>query len=53
MRPVIHLIPFVQMFRHKKYPWIQLAGHPGNFLKGIQQVKHERNKTHSIGTIKI
>ena len=38
VRPVIHVIPFVQMFKHKKYPWVQLAGHPGNFLRGLQQV---------------
>ena len=38
MRPVVHMIPFVQMFKEKKYPWVQLAGHPGNFLKGSVQV---------------
>ena len=39
MRPVVHMIPFVQMFKEKKYPWVQLAGHPGNFLKGSVQVQ--------------
>ena len=38
IRPVIHLIPFVQMYKEKKYPWVQLAGHPGNFTKGVVQV---------------
>ena len=38
VRPVIHLIPFVQLFKEKKYPWMQLAGHPGNFIKGEIQV---------------
>ena len=35
---MVHMIPFVQMFKEKKYPWVQLAGHPGNFLKGSVQV---------------
>ena len=39
IRPVIHLIPFVQMYKEKKYPWVQLAGHPGNFTKGVVQVQ--------------
>ena len=38
VRPVIHMIPFVQMYKDKKYPWVQLAGHPNNFMKGVAQV---------------
>ncbi|OTF76186.1 hypothetical protein BLA29_005906, partial [Euroglyphus maynei] len=26
--------PFIQTYKRKKYPWIQLAGHQGNFLAG-------------------
>ena len=44
VRPVIHLIPFVQMYKEKKYPWVQLAGHPGNFTKGVVQVQSMMRK---------
>nr|XP_027203161.1 inositol-trisphosphate 3-kinase A-like [Dermatophagoides pteronyssinus] len=26
--------PFIQTYKRKKYPWIQLAGHQGNFVAG-------------------
>ena len=38
LRKMVRWIPFIQIYRKKKYPWVQLAGHSGNFLKGIKQV---------------
>ncbi|XP_017461332.1 PREDICTED: inositol-trisphosphate 3-kinase A-like, partial [Rhagoletis zephyria] len=29
--------PFIQTYKRQKYPWIQLAGHQGNFLAGQMQ----------------
>lgn len=29
--------PFIQTYKQKKYPWIQLAGHSGNFVRGVKQ----------------
>jgi len=37
LRKMVRWIPFIQIYRKKKYPWVQLAGHSGNFLKGIKQ----------------
>lgn len=28
--------PFIQTYRKRKYPWVQLAGHSGSFMKGAQ-----------------
>jgi len=28
--------PFIQTYRKRKYPWVQLAGHSGSFMKGSQ-----------------
>ena len=39
LRKMVRWIPFIQIYRKKKYPWVQLAGHSGNFLKGIKQVQ--------------
>ncbi|KAL1416591.1 hypothetical protein MTO96_027810 [Rhipicephalus appendiculatus] len=36
VRNVVHWSPFVQTYRKYKYPWIQLAGHQGNFRSGTQ-----------------
>eukprot|EP00057_Strongylocentrotus_purpuratus_P034536 XP_795627.2 PREDICTED: inositol-trisphosphate 3-kinase B isoform X1 [Strongylocentrotus purpuratus] len=33
IRNMVHWSPFVQSFK-KKYPWVQLAGHQGNFKAG-------------------
>ncbi|XP_041351028.1 dentin sialophosphoprotein-like isoform X1 [Gigantopelta aegis] len=34
IRGIIKWSPFVQVFKKNKYPWIQLAGHQGNFQAG-------------------
>ncbi|KAL5007951.1 hypothetical protein ScPMuIL_013532 [Solemya velum] len=34
IRNVIHWSPFIQSFKKNQYPWIQLAGHQGNFHAG-------------------
>ncbi|XP_064603677.1 inositol-trisphosphate 3-kinase A-like isoform X2 [Liolophura sinensis] len=34
IKNVIHWTPFVQHFKKHRYPWVQLAGHKGNFLAG-------------------
>ncbi|RWS21870.1 hypothetical protein B4U80_14092, partial [Leptotrombidium deliense] len=36
VRNVVHWSPFVQTYKKQKYPWIQLAGHQGNFRPGGQ-----------------
>jgi len=28
--------PFIQVYRKRKYPWVQLAGHSGSFIRGSQ-----------------
>ncbi|XP_002734568.2 uncharacterized protein LOC100374225 [Saccoglossus kowalevskii] len=33
IRNMVHWSPFIQSFK-KKYPWVQLAGHQGNFKAG-------------------
>ena len=44
VRNMVQWTPFVQTFKNKKYQWVQLAGHSGNFKAGKSQV--------SIGTVK-
>ncbi|KAK2182273.1 hypothetical protein NP493_359g08015 [Ridgeia piscesae] len=34
IRNAVHWSPFVQQYKKHKYPWIQLAGHQGNFRAG-------------------
>ncbi|XP_074655554.1 uncharacterized protein LOC141909082 isoform X2 [Tubulanus polymorphus] len=36
IRNVVHWSPFVQQFKKHRYPWVQLAGHQGNFRAGDQ-----------------
>ncbi|XP_013772779.1 inositol-trisphosphate 3-kinase A-like [Limulus polyphemus] len=36
VRNIVHLCPFLQTYRKQKYPWVQLAGHQGNFKVGDQ-----------------
>ncbi|XP_064622082.1 uncharacterized protein LOC135484488 isoform X1 [Lineus longissimus] len=36
IRNVVHWSPFVQQFKKYRYPWVQLAGHQGNFKAGEQ-----------------
>ncbi|XP_033733627.1 uncharacterized protein LOC117322792 [Pecten maximus] len=34
IRNIVHWSPFIQQFKKHRYPWIQLAGHQGNFQAG-------------------
>jgi len=34
VRSAVQWSPFVQTFRRQRYPWVQLAGHQGNFKIG-------------------
>lgn len=34
IRNIVHWSPFIQQFKKNRYPWIQLAGHQGNFQAG-------------------
>lgn len=34
VRSLVRCSPFVQTYKKQKYPWIQLAGHQGNFKAG-------------------
>ncbi|XP_067140656.1 inositol-trisphosphate 3-kinase A-like isoform X2 [Centruroides vittatus] len=34
VRNIVHWSPFIQTYRKQKYPWVQLAGHQGNFKSG-------------------
>ncbi|CAH1790743.1 unnamed protein product, partial [Owenia fusiformis] len=36
IRNMVHWSPFVQQFKKHRYPWVQLAGHQGNFRAGEQ-----------------
>lgn len=36
IRNIVHWSPFIQQFKRRRYPWIQLAGHQGNFHAGEQ-----------------
>ncbi|OXA59016.1 Inositol-trisphosphate 3-kinase B [Folsomia candida] len=37
IRSIVHFTPFIQTYKKSKYPWVQLAGHQGNFKAGRQQ----------------
>ncbi|XP_046815885.1 uncharacterized protein LOC124422914 isoform X1 [Vespa crabro] len=34
LRNVVHWAPFFQIYKKQRYPWVQLAGHQGNFRAG-------------------
>ena len=34
---MVQWTPFIQTYKHKKYQWVQLAGHSGNFKAGKSQ----------------
>lgn len=34
LRNIVHWSPFVQTYKKQRYPWVQLAGHQGNFKAG-------------------
>ncbi|KAK3593427.1 hypothetical protein CHS0354_020186 [Potamilus streckersoni] len=36
IRNIVQWAPFIQQFKKRRYPWIQLAGHQGNFQAGEQ-----------------
>ena len=36
IRNIVHWSPFIQQFKKNRYPWVQLAGHQGNFRAGEQ-----------------
>ncbi|CAG0878658.1 unnamed protein product [Darwinula stevensoni] len=37
VRNIVQLAPFFQTYRKQRYPWVQLAGHQGNFKAGEEQ----------------
>ena len=37
MRNMVQWTPFIQTFKNRKYQWVQLAGHSGNFKAGRSQ----------------
>lgn len=37
VRNMVQWTPFVQTFKNRKYQWVQLAGHSGNFKAGRNQ----------------
>ncbi|XP_076064667.1 inositol 1,4,5-triphosphate kinase 2 [Oratosquilla oratoria] len=37
VRNIVQWAPFVQTYKRNKYPWVQLAGHHGNFKAGSKQ----------------
>ena len=37
VRNVVQWTPFIQIFKARLYPWVQLAGHSGNFRAGQTQ----------------
>jgi len=37
VRNVVQWTPFIQTFKARRYPWVQLAGHSGNFRAGQTQ----------------
>lgn len=37
VRSMVQWTPFVQEFKNRKYQWVQLAGHSGNFKAGRSQ----------------
>ncbi|XP_017754047.1 PREDICTED: uncharacterized protein LOC108546473 [Eufriesea mexicana] len=34
LRNIVHWTPFFQTYKKQRYPWVQLAGHQGNFKAG-------------------
>ena len=34
LRSMVQWTPFIQTYKHRKYQWVQLAGHSGNFKTG-------------------
>ena len=34
---MVQWTPFIQTYKHKRYQWVQLAGHSGNFKAGTNQ----------------
>ena len=37
VRNMVQWTPFIQTFKNRKYQWVQLAGHSGNFKAGRNQ----------------
>ncbi|XP_055908779.1 inositol-trisphosphate 3-kinase A isoform X2 [Eupeodes corollae] len=37
IRNIVQWTPFFQTYKKKRYPWVQLAGHQGNFKAGPEQ----------------
>lgn len=37
VKNVVQWTPFIQTYKRHKYPWVQLAGHQGNFKAGEKQ----------------
>ncbi|XP_018025251.1 inositol-trisphosphate 3-kinase A isoform X3 [Hyalella azteca] len=37
VKNVVQWTPFIQTYKRHKYPWVQLAGHQGNFKAGDKQ----------------
>ncbi|XP_068220559.1 LOW QUALITY PROTEIN: inositol-trisphosphate 3-kinase B [Palaemon carinicauda] len=37
LRNIVQWTPFIQTYKKHKYPWVQLAGHQGNFRAGYKQ----------------
>eukprot|EP00095_Tigriopus_kingsejongensis_P007820 maker-scaffold204_size260821-snap-gene-1.45 protein:Tk07820 transcript:maker-scaffold204_size260821-snap-gene-1.45-mRNA-1 annotation:"GE17061" len=37
LRSMVQWTPFIQTYKHKRYQWVQLAGHSGNFKAGKSQ----------------
>ncbi|XP_050711215.1 inositol-trisphosphate 3-kinase B-like isoform X1 [Eriocheir sinensis] len=37
VRNIVQWTPFIQTYKKHKYPWVQLAGHQGNFRAGHKQ----------------
>lgn len=37
VRNIVQWTPFIQTYKKHKYPWVQLAGHQGNFRAGMKQ----------------
>lgn len=37
LRTIVQWTPFFQTYKKQRYPWVQLAGHQGNFKAGPDQ----------------
>lgn len=37
IRNIVQWTPFFQTYKKQRYPWVQLAGHQGNFKAGPEQ----------------